>query len=70
VYVHCQGGKHRTGAMTAVYRITHDGWTADRAYAEMQHYKFGPALFHPALKNFVFTYRPAALVAAETAPAP
>ncbi len=25
VYVHCKGGRHRTGAMTGIYRITHDG---------------------------------------------
>ena len=25
VYVHCKGGRHRTGALTAIYRITHDG---------------------------------------------
>src|SRR5439155_21912883 len=31
IYVHCQGGRHRTGVMTAVYRMTQDGWTADRA---------------------------------------
>src|SRR5690349_11473725 len=31
VYVHCQGGRHRTGTMTAVYRMTHDRWTADQA---------------------------------------
>ncbi len=36
VYVHCVGGRHRTGIMTAVYRMMQDGWTADRAYAEMQ----------------------------------
>src|SRR5262249_54530587 len=35
VFVHCQGGRHRTGTMTAVYRITHDGWSADQAYSEM-----------------------------------
>ena len=28
VYVHCVGGRHRTGVMTAVYRMTHDGITA------------------------------------------
>ena len=33
VFVHCKGGRHRTGAMTAVYRMTHDGWDADQAYA-------------------------------------
>jgi len=25
VYVHCKGGKHRTGVMTAVYRMEQDG---------------------------------------------
>src|SRR5262245_34315032 len=26
VYVHCIGGKHRTGVMTAIYRMTVDNW--------------------------------------------
>src|SRR2546421_1207489 len=34
VFVHCDGGEDRTGAMTAVYRMAHDNWTADRAFAE------------------------------------
>lgn len=56
VYVHCQGGRHRTGAMTAVYRMTQDGWTADQAYAEMKHYKFEGFPGHPELKSFVYDY--------------
>jgi tyrosine-protein phosphatase SIW14 len=56
VYVHCQGGHHRTGIMTAVYRMTRDGWTADRAYDEMQKYGFGPAFLHATLKDFVYEY--------------
>lgn len=40
VFVHCKGGRHRTGALTGVYRITHDGWTADRAFKEMLDYDF------------------------------
>ena len=40
VYVHCKGGRHRTGALTAVYRITQDGWTADQAFEEMLRYDF------------------------------
>ena len=40
VFVHCKGGRHRTGALTAVFRITHDGWTADRAFEEMLKYDF------------------------------
>jgi protein tyrosine/serine phosphatase len=58
VFVHCRGGQHRTGAMTAVYRITHDGWSAEQAFEEMQKYDFddegrgGPA----AQKKFVFEF--------------
>jgi protein tyrosine/serine phosphatase len=54
VYVHCQGGRHRTGAMTAVYRISQDGWTADQAYAEMKKYRFEGFPGHPELKKFVY----------------
>lgn len=67
VYVHCVGGHHRTGVMTAVYRMTQDGWNADRAYAEMQQYGFGPAFLHSTLKDFVFSYHPAAAAIAATA---
>lgn len=67
VYVHCQGGRHRTGVMTAVYRMTQDGWNADRAFAEMQKYRFGPAFLHSTLKNFVYDYYAHAAVAARRA---
>jgi protein tyrosine/serine phosphatase len=60
VYVHCAGGRHRTGVMTAVYRMTFDGWTADQAYREMKRYKFGPAFLHPEFKAFVYGFRPSA----------
>ena len=60
VYVHCQGGRHRTGVMTAVYRMTDGGWSADRAFAEMKQYKFGPDFLHSEFKRFVYAYRPAA----------
>jgi protein tyrosine/serine phosphatase len=67
VYVHCVGGHHRTGVMTAVYRMAQDGWNADRAYTEMQHYGFGPAFLHSTLKDFVFSYHPAETAIAATA---
>jgi len=56
VYVHCAGGRHRTGAMTAIYRITNDSWTPDRAFDEMQ--KFGWYSFpnHGSLKKYVYRY--------------
>jgi protein tyrosine/serine phosphatase len=58
VYVHCQGGRHRTGTMTAIYRMTRDGWTPARAYEEMKQYRFEGFPGHPALKNFVLGYQP------------
>jgi protein tyrosine/serine phosphatase len=58
VYVHCVGGRHRTGVMTAVYRMADDRWTADRAFAEMKHYKYGAGSLHPEFKEFLFRYHP------------
>lgn len=58
VYVHCVGGRHRTGVMTAVYRMTADGWTADRAFAEMKQYKYGADFLHSEFKTFVYAYKP------------
>ncbi|HLG16937.1 MAG TPA: tyrosine-protein phosphatase [Blastocatellia bacterium] len=54
VFIHCHGGRHRTGIMTAVYRFTHDSWTADRALTEMKQYDFGNG--HSTLKEYVFDY--------------
>jgi tyrosine-protein phosphatase SIW14 len=57
VYVHCKGGRHRTGEMTAIFRITHDGWTSDQAYQEMKKYDFEDSFFYPrSLKKHVFAY--------------
>jgi tyrosine-protein phosphatase SIW14 len=57
VYVHCVGGRHRTGVMTAAYRMTQEGWSADRAFSEMKQYKFGADFLHPEFKKFVYAYR-------------
>jgi protein tyrosine/serine phosphatase len=57
VYVHCRGGRHRTGMMTAIYRLKHDGWEADRAYSEMKQYEFEKGFGHGALKNYVYEYQ-------------
>jgi protein tyrosine/serine phosphatase len=69
VYVHCVGGRHRTGVMTAAFRMTHDGWTADQAFKEMKQYKFGADFLHPEFKQFVYGYRPDTLHA-DTSAAP
>jgi protein tyrosine/serine phosphatase len=61
IFMHCKAGIHRTGAMGAVYRIAHDGWDYDKAYAEMKNYEFSAGLFHGALKSFVKRYADVAL---------
>lgn len=55
-FVHCAGGRHRTGVMGAVYRMSHDGWDFDRAYQEMKDYDFYTRFGHGSLKDYVQDY--------------
>ena len=41
VFVHCRRGSDRTGAVIAIYRILHDGWTAKQAIDEAKRYGLG-----------------------------
>lgn len=56
VFVHCAGGRHRTGAMTAVYRMTMEGWDIERAYEEMKDYDFYTRWGHKSMKTYVYDY--------------
>ena len=44
--------------MTAIYRITHDGWTAQQAFAGMKEYNFDDGVFGgaSAQRKFVFEF--------------
>jgi protein tyrosine/serine phosphatase len=55
-YVHCAGGRHRTGAMGAVYRYTKYGWNYDQVYAEMKKFDFYTSWGHGDFKTFVQDY--------------
>jgi protein tyrosine/serine phosphatase len=55
-YLHCAGGRHRTGVMGAVYRFNHDNWTLEQALAEMNEYDFGSGWGHGKQKDFVKDY--------------
>ena len=55
-YVHCAGGRHRTGIMGAVYRFNHDHWNLDQAYAEMLQYDFYTSNGHGKQLDFVQDY--------------
>jgi protein tyrosine/serine phosphatase len=70
VYVHCVGGRHRTGVMTAIYRMTHDNWSPGQAFSEMKQYKFGADFLHAEFKDFVLGYPAQAAYAAAAALSP
>jgi protein tyrosine/serine phosphatase len=55
-YVHCAGGRHRTGVMGAVYRFNNYNWNYDQAYAEMKKYDFYTRWGHGEMKKFVQDY--------------
>lgn len=55
-YVHCAGGRHRTGVAGAVYRFTKYGWNFDQAYQEMKNYDFYTRWGHGSMKDFVVDY--------------
>lgn len=55
-FVHCAGGRHRTGAMGAVYRFNHYKWNFDQVYAEMKKYDFYTRWGHGDFKKFVQDY--------------
>jgi len=54
VFIHCQRGSDRTGTIGAIYRISHDGWTAERALAEAKTYGMSWAEF--GMKGYIFNY--------------
>lgn len=55
-FVHCAGGRHRTGVVGAVYRFNHTGWNLDQVLAEMDQFEFGSGYGHGKQKEFVEDY--------------
>ena len=41
VLIHCKAGLHRTGVLTAVYRMEYQRWTPQQAIAELRANGFG-----------------------------
>jgi tyrosine-protein phosphatase SIW14 len=54
VFVHCAKGQDRTGTVIAVYRITHDRWTGERAKKEAEHY--GMKFWQRGMKDYIEDY--------------
>lgn len=55
-YVHCAGGRHRTGVMGAIYRFNNYHWNFDQVYAEMLDFDFYTSNGHGGQKKFVENY--------------
>jgi protein tyrosine/serine phosphatase len=53
VFVHCEGGRDRTGAIVAMYRVVVSGLTIKQAYREAKKLGFFPYHGEAELKNFI-----------------
>jgi tyrosine-protein phosphatase SIW14 len=63
VLIHCRAGLHRTGVMTAIYRMEYQGWSQKQAIAELKGNGFGEwpcTSANDYIVQYVLTYRPRA----------
>jgi protein-tyrosine phosphatase len=75
ILLHCKAGLHRTGRLTAIYRMEFEGWTAGEALRELRANGYGYTAASEAdefIIQFVQNYTPrhARRNAVPTAPAP
>jgi hypothetical protein len=60
ILIHCRAGLHRTGVMTAVYRMEYQGWTPAQAIEELKTNGFGEWPCTDAndyITQYILTYR-------------
>jgi protein tyrosine/serine phosphatase len=55
-FVHCAGGRHRTGVVGAVYRFNVNKWNLDQVLTEMEQFEFNSGFGHGKQKDFVKDY--------------
>jgi protein tyrosine phosphatase (PTP) superfamily phosphohydrolase (DUF442 family) len=61
VLIHCKAGLHRTGVLTAVYRMQYQGWSPAQAYHELKANGFGEwacTSDNEYVKQYVLLYEP------------
>ena len=63
ILFHCKAGLHRTGLITAVYRMEHEGWTKSEVVRELRANGFGTFAAtegNEYLKRFILDFEPSA----------
>lgn len=63
ILIHCMAGLHRTGALTAVYRMEYEGWPLPDAVRELRANGYGDRKCTQAndyIYEYLFQYRPRA----------
>lgn len=61
VLLHCKAGLHRTGVLSAVYRLEYDHWGPAQALDELKAHGFGDSAATAAndyVRQYVLNYRP------------
>lgn len=67
IYAHCMGGRHRTGVLLGVYRVTDCGWTREQALQEIMRFGWYDALGHrPLLEWFLRDFDPKTFAAPDS----
>lgn len=59
--LHCKAGLHRTGILSAIYRMEYNGWSRQAAYRELRKHGFGDwacTADNAYVEQYVLTYQP------------
>jgi protein tyrosine phosphatase (PTP) superfamily phosphohydrolase (DUF442 family) len=60
ILIHCRAGLHRTGVMTAVYRMEYQGWTPGQAIEDLKANGFGEwpcTAANDYITQYILTYK-------------